>query len=188
VVSLDSPRRALLPSLMTTPASSKLFLPINVGNILLKHRVVMGPLTRMRADSSHTHKDIAVEYYSQRASTPGTLIISEATLISEKAGGLSNVPGIWSREQIQAWRKVLWTIPIVHFELVLHTCSVSYGLLGGQPSLVFFLKLEMIMLEPQQYLWDRRLPLDRFQSKRSINTCKIIPRLPRMLSKLALME
>jgi NADPH2 dehydrogenase len=47
------------------------------------------------------------EYYSQRGSARGTLIITEATLIAEKAGGLDSVPGIWNEEQINAWKEVL---------------------------------------------------------------------------------
>ena len=88
---------------MSTP---KLFQPLRVGLMELKHRVVMAPLTRFRADSDHVHTEMAVEYYRQRASTPGTLIISEATLISEKAGSYAKVPGIWNQAQIDAWKKV----------------------------------------------------------------------------------
>ncbi|KAF9517791.1 hypothetical protein BS47DRAFT_1313837 [Hydnum rufescens UP504] len=91
---------------MTLVASSDLFLPIKIGDVELEHRIVMAPLTRFRADDSHVHREAAVEYYSQRASTPGTLIISEATLISQKAAGIPNVPGIWTPEQIQGWRKI----------------------------------------------------------------------------------
>ncbi|CAE6486364.1 unnamed protein product [Rhizoctonia solani] len=65
------------------------------------------PLTRFRADDNHVHHDITVEYYAQRATTPGTLLISEATLISPEAGGYNNVPGIWNQEQIAAWKKIV---------------------------------------------------------------------------------
>ena len=84
----------------------KLFQPISVGNVELQHRVVMAPLTRFRADARHVPTDLAVKYYAQRASVPGTLIISEATFIAAKAGGYDQVPGIWSEEQISAWKKV----------------------------------------------------------------------------------
>ena len=67
---------------------------------------VMAPLTRFRADARHVPTDLAVKYYAQRASVPGTLIISEATFIAAKAGGYDQVPGIWSEEQISAWKKV----------------------------------------------------------------------------------
>ena len=83
-----------------------LFQPIKVGTIGLKHRVVLAPLTRFRADDEHVHTDMAVEYYSQRASTPGTLLITEATFIAPQAGGYSNVPGIWNEQQVTAWKKV----------------------------------------------------------------------------------
>ena len=90
---------------MSTP-SPKLFQPLTFGNVNLQHRVVMAPLTRFRANAEHVHTDIAVEYYAQRASVPGTLIIAEATFIAPQAGGYSNVPGIWSDEQIATWKKV----------------------------------------------------------------------------------
>ncbi|TFK47298.1 FMN-linked oxidoreductase [Heliocybe sulcata] len=91
---------------MSAPTKSKLFEPVEVGNLQLQHRIVMAPLTRFRADDAHVVPDMAIEYYAQRASTSGTLIISEAVLISEKAGGYDYVPGIWNQQQIDAWKKV----------------------------------------------------------------------------------
>ena len=87
-------------------ATPTLFQPMKVGQLELKHRVVMAPLTRVRADAQHTHTDLAVEYYAQRASTPGTLIISEATFIAGKAGGLPFVPSFETDAQLAAWKKV----------------------------------------------------------------------------------
>jgi len=86
--------------------SSKLFKPLKVGDIQLKSRVAMAPLTRFRADENHVPLPMVAEYYAQRASTPGTLLITEATFISPQAGGYANVPGIYSREQIASWKKV----------------------------------------------------------------------------------
>ncbi|GAB1522914.1 hypothetical protein RhiTH_006041 [Rhizoctonia solani] len=85
----------------------KLFTPISVGDMILSHRIILAPLTRFRADNEHVHHDIAVEYYSQRAATPGTLLISEAALVSPEAGGYDNVPGIWNERQIVGWKKVV---------------------------------------------------------------------------------
>ncbi len=51
--------------------------------------------------------DASVEYYAQRASYPGTLLISDATIISQAAGGIPNVPGIYSEAQIAAWKKIV---------------------------------------------------------------------------------
>ncbi|KAF8754630.1 oxidoreductase [Rhizoctonia solani] len=66
-------------------SSSKLFTPLQLGDITLAHRVVMAPLTRFRADDSHAHTELGVEYYAQRAEVPGTLLITEATPISPEA-------------------------------------------------------------------------------------------------------
>ena len=88
---------------MTVP---KLFTPIQVGRASLQHRVVLAPLTRLRGSLEHVPSSLAIEYYSQRASVPGTLLITEATFIAPQAGGLDNVPGIWSEAQIEAWRLV----------------------------------------------------------------------------------
>lgn len=93
-------------SLGTGAASSRLFQPLKVGTATLQHRMVMAPLTRNRADDAHVPTSSAVTYYTQRASVPGTLLITEGTFISDKAGNYANAPGIYSSEQIRAWRKV----------------------------------------------------------------------------------
>lgn len=84
----------------------KLFQPIRVGNLTLGHRVTLAPLTRFRASDAHVPTDLMVDYYAQRASVPGTLLITEATFIAAQAGGMNNVPGIWSPEQVEGWKKV----------------------------------------------------------------------------------
>lgn len=90
---------------MTVTDTPRLFQPIAVGSTELKHRVVMSPLTRFRSPN-HVPTDVVAEYYGQRASVAGTLLITEATLISPQAGGIDNVPGIWSQDQVDAWTKV----------------------------------------------------------------------------------
>ncbi|KAA1474452.1 FMN-linked oxidoreductase [Dentipellis sp. KUC8613] len=85
---------------------SKLFQPLSVGTSNLQHRIVMAPLTRFRANAQHEPQDVAVEYYTQRASVPGTMIITEATFIANEAAGYPNIPGIWSPTQIAQWKKI----------------------------------------------------------------------------------
>ncbi|RBR16728.1 hypothetical protein FVER53590_10034 [Fusarium verticillioides] len=85
---------------------SQLFEPLAVGSTSLEHRVVMAPLTRYRCDDDHCPTSMTREYYEQRASTPGTLIISEATFICESTAGSDNAPGIWSDAQTTAWRSI----------------------------------------------------------------------------------
>lgn len=83
-----------------------LFQPLKVGNIELKQRIAFAPCTRCRAELNGVPSDRMVTYYEQRASAPGTLIITEATFITERAGGYEYVPGIWSKEQIAGWKKI----------------------------------------------------------------------------------
>lgn len=72
----------------------------------LRSRIAMAPLTRYRALDCHTPSDLMAEYYGQRASVSGTLLISEGTFISARAGGYSNVPGIYNQAHIDGWKKV----------------------------------------------------------------------------------
>ncbi|KAF8869982.1 hypothetical protein BD779DRAFT_1614260 [Infundibulicybe gibba] len=89
-------------------ACPQLFQPIQLGLPALQHRVVLAPLTRFKFDrTSHVPTILLMkEYYTQRASTPGTLLITEATFIAAQAGGYANVPGIWSQQQIDAWNQI----------------------------------------------------------------------------------
>ena len=66
----------------------------------------MAPLTRYRADNDHVPLHFVKEYYEQRGSVPGTLLVTEATFISTQAGGYANVPGIHNAAQIKAWKEV----------------------------------------------------------------------------------
>ncbi|KAJ5921058.1 hypothetical protein N7466_009384 [Penicillium verhagenii] len=80
--------------------------PILVGNLQLQNRVVLAPLTRNRAHDDHVPSDLARKYYGQRASVPGTLLITEGTFITARAGGTANVPGIWSEAQVKEWKTI----------------------------------------------------------------------------------
>ena len=82
----------------------KLLSKENFGALALKNRVVMAPLTRMRAGPADVPTDLMAEYYAQRASAG--LIISEAAQISTLAKGYPATPGIYSDEQVKGWRKV----------------------------------------------------------------------------------
>src|ERR1700712_3322620 len=87
--------------------SDKLFQPLKLGALTLAHRLAMAPLTRFRADANNVPVlPIVKEYYEQRGSVPGTLLITEATFISPQSGGYAYVPGIWSQDQVKAWKVV----------------------------------------------------------------------------------
>jgi NADPH2 dehydrogenase len=85
---------------------SKLFTPLKIGRMALKHRIVMAPMTRKRASDNHIPLPSVKTYYEQRSRNPGSLLITEATVISPQHGGYAHVPGIYNDAQIQAWREV----------------------------------------------------------------------------------
>jgi NADPH2 dehydrogenase len=85
---------------------SRLFKPLRIGEVEVKHRIGMAPLTRLRATDDRIPTPMMREYYSQRAAVPGTLVITEGTFISATCGGFTNAPGIWREDQIAAWRRV----------------------------------------------------------------------------------
>jgi NADPH2 dehydrogenase len=92
-----------LPAAAPSPA----FRPLQVGRLTLSSRVVLAPLTRLRAHDDHTPSDLAVEYYAQRASYPGTLLIAEGTTVAHEAVGWANSPGAWNAKQVKGWKKIV---------------------------------------------------------------------------------
>tara|TARA_R110000772_G_scaffold133924_1_gene242363 strand:- start:3163 stop:4260 length:1098 start_codon:yes stop_codon:yes gene_type:complete len=84
---------------------SRLFDPITLGAIEASNRMLMAPLTRCRATMEHVPTPIMGEYYAQRAGAG--LIISEATGISPQGLGAPFAPGIWNKEQTEAWKPVI---------------------------------------------------------------------------------
>jgi len=75
-----------------------------LGNLTLKNKMVMSAMTRSRADQNGIVGDLTVQYYTQRVSAG--LIFTEAIRISEEATGSPLTPGIYSSDQIEAWKKV----------------------------------------------------------------------------------
>jgi N-ethylmaleimide reductase len=84
---------------------TSLFDPLPLADFTLSNRIVMAPLTRMRATAPNdVPNDLMVEYYRQRAGAG--LIVSEGTQISPIGKGYMDTPGIFSEAQIEGWRKV----------------------------------------------------------------------------------
>lgn len=79
---------------------------MQIGSVEVSHRIVMPAASRMRATDDHVPTDMMLEYYTQRAAVPGTLIITEANIVSAEHSGYTNAPGIWKPEQIAAWKKI----------------------------------------------------------------------------------
>jgi 2,4-dienoyl-CoA reductase-like NADH-dependent reductase (Old Yellow Enzyme family) len=112
-----------------------LFDPIQLGAIAAPNRILMAPLTRGRGTRAHVPTDLMIDYYRQRASAG--LIITEATGISQEGLGWPYAPGLWTDEQVEAWKPVTAAVhaaggriaaQLWHMGRIVHS---SLG--GGQP-------------------------------------------------------
>jgi N-ethylmaleimide reductase len=83
---------------------STLHTPVQVGDLTLPNRIVMAPLTRTRAGTSHLANDLMAEYYAQRAG--GGLIFTECSMVDSTASAFVGEGGIYSPEHAASWRKV----------------------------------------------------------------------------------
>lgn len=81
-----------------------LFSPLALGDLQLPNRVVMAPLTRMRANEDGVPGALVAEHYAQRASVG--LIITEGTYPSHESRAYPGQPGIVTDEQVEGWRAV----------------------------------------------------------------------------------
>ena len=115
---------------------AKLFQPTQVGDIALKNHIVMAPLTRNRSPGAIPN-DLNVEYYRQRA-TAG-LIITEATAITHQGQGYADVPGLYSKEALDGWKRVTDAVHAEGGKIVVqmwHVGRISHTALqpnGGKP-------------------------------------------------------
>ncbi|MGY2127724.1 alkene reductase [Blastococcus sp. SYSU DS0617] len=81
-----------------------LFSPIALGDLQLANRVVMAPLTRLRASATGVPGDLLVEHYRQRAGLG--LIITEGTWPNPQSKAYPGQPGIVTDEQVAGWSRV----------------------------------------------------------------------------------
>lgn len=81
-----------------------LFDPLTLGDLALRNRVVMAPLTRSRAGAERVPNDLMVEYYAQRAGAG--MILTEATSVTPMGVGYADTPGIWNDDQVAGWRAI----------------------------------------------------------------------------------
>ncbi len=83
---------------------SKLWNPVKIGKLELKHRLGLAPMTRSRAKPDGTPSDLAAEYYAQRASLG--LLISEGVQPSDDGQGYTTTPGIYTDAHVKGWKTV----------------------------------------------------------------------------------
>ncbi|NYE60581.1 2,4-dienoyl-CoA reductase-like NADH-dependent reductase (Old Yellow Enzyme family) [Duganella sp. 1224] len=112
-----------------------LFDPITIGDITLKNRVIMAPLTRSRASEGRVPNALMAQYYEQRA-TAG-LILSEATAVMPHGVGYADTPGLWSDEQVEGWKQITAAVHAkggVIFAQLWHVGRISDpSFLNGEP-------------------------------------------------------
>ncbi|MGN6394071.1 MAG: alkene reductase [Mucilaginibacter sp.] len=104
----------------------KLFEPFQVGSISVKNRIVMSPMTRCRA-IGNVPNDLMAEYYAQRADAG--LIITEGTSPSPNGLGYARIPGIFSQEQVEGWKKITSAVHAKGGKIVIqlmHTGRISH--------------------------------------------------------------
>ena len=119
----------------TDNSSQPLFTAVRMGSLELRNRIVMAPITRMRANNpGRTPTALHAEYYAQRASAG--LIVGECTEISPDAYGWADTPGLWSREQVREWRIVTEAVHRkggLMYAQLWHTGAMSHpDFFGGQ--------------------------------------------------------
>ncbi|CAL4990687.1 unnamed protein product [Urochloa decumbens] len=100
-------------------ATNDLLTPYKMGKFDLAHRVILAPLTRCRSyeNMAQPHNTL---YYEQRAA-PGVLLIAEASAVSEMVTEYPQLPGLWSQEQVEAWKPV---VDAVHAKGALFFCQL----------------------------------------------------------------
>lgn len=86
---------------MTT---TSLFDSLAIGNLQIKNRIAMAPMTRGRSGESGVPNDLMADYYFQRSGAG--LLITEATVISKQGIGWIGSPGIYTDEMVEGWKKV----------------------------------------------------------------------------------
>ncbi len=84
--------------------TSLLLEPIKIGEMHLKNRIVMAPLTRMRANENNVALPIMAAHFAARADAG--LLITDATQVAPEGRGYSNTPGIKRGEQLMGWKRV----------------------------------------------------------------------------------
>ena len=115
----------------------KLFDPADFGALHLKNRIVMAPLTRLRAGEHGVPNDLLVEYYAQRAGLG--LIVTEGTWPVQEGRSYPGQPGIETDEQVAGWARVADAVHAAGGTIVMqlmHGGRVSHPEIAGTPRIV----------------------------------------------------
>ena len=106
--------------------ADKIFTPGKVGSLEVRNRIVMAPMTRCRA-VGNVPNELMAEYYGQRSGAG--LIVTEGTSPSPNGLGYARIPGIFSSEQVEGWKKVTLAVHKQNgniFVQLMHTGRISH--------------------------------------------------------------
>ncbi len=104
----------------------KVFSTFKAGSVDVANRIVMAPMTRCRA-TGNVPNELMAKYYKQRSGAG--LIITEGTSPSPNGLGYARIPGIFSKQQVEGWKKVTSAVHSVHGKIVvqlMHTGRISH--------------------------------------------------------------
>ena len=123
-------------------STSDLFSKYTLGDIELKNRIVMAPMTRCRA-IGNIPNDLIAKYYEQRASAG--LIITEGTSPSPHGLGYCRIPGLFNEAQVEGWKKTTTAVhkaggkifvQLMHAGRISHSLNLPEGAIALAPSAV----------------------------------------------------
>ncbi|MFA7287728.1 MAG: alkene reductase [Melioribacteraceae bacterium] len=147
----------------------KLFSTYRLGNLELKNRVVMSPMTRSRA-IGNIPNDLMAEYYSLRADAG--LLITEGTSPSPNGLGYSRIPGIYSKDQVTGWKKVTNAVQEKGgkiFVQMMHTGRVAHPL--NMPENARVIAPSQLQLEGS--IWTDQKELQPYPAPKEMNIQEI---------------
>jgi N-ethylmaleimide reductase len=142
--------------------------PIKIGLYNLSNRIVMAPLTRMRAPQNIPN-DLMAIYYGQR--TSAGLIIAEASPISPQGVGYPATPCIYNELHVSGWKKITETVHAQNGHIFLqlwHVGRISHpdfhqGALPVAPSAIAPKGKALTPTGMQMFVTPRALETDEIQ-------------------------
>jgi N-ethylmaleimide reductase len=118
-------------------SSNTLLTPFQLNDLFtLKNRIVMAPMTRLKADDNFVPTEIMAQYYARRADAG--LIVTEGVVIAANGRGHNNVSGLFTAAQVEGWRRVTDAVHMHNgliFAQIWHVGRVSHSSLfnGERP-------------------------------------------------------
>ena len=143
---------------ITPVKNDGLLSPYKLGNIEMRNRVVMAPMTRSRA-IGNIPNTLMAEFYAQRAAAG--LIITEGTSPSPNGLGYGRIPGIFDDAQVEGWKKVTHAVHSKGgkiFLQIMHTGRISHA--ANMPANAVILAPSAI--QPAGQMWTDALGLQDY--------------------------